>query len=464
MANEVLTTNPLKRRGTIRGLLKIPLRCTIRTILPQEAKFTVLKQKIQDWVLRVWQRCSGAEVSRDQHKKGLSLLFWHQLFVTITKSTRLVFLIRSYYFFIYIQGSPGNLPSPTILPSPSKNPARVPLMSAEPLDPAKWQSQSPKLHAFPLNRFILPGSHNSGSHSISVNEHGIAPFSPVHPLLAPFFERWSKCQTCDIYEQLCAGVRYIDLRVCKHHKKNLELRTEHSVYGESIEVGLNCVKKFVDAHPGEIVILHLNNFRGEGFDTVADHACVIQVLRRIFPDHETSFMPRNEYECSYADLVERGRKIVCVYGNDAVVGAEKEVSLCSACDILCDKWFDAKNTETLFQRITDFIPTMNADTKRITVLQAILSPQPLTTVIGFLIQIPRLFFCFLLSCNYVPRNIAMLAEYVNSRICGFIEEQGDDFRPGVVLIDGLPGQGAKNVINKVIALNGREGTPGEKFV
>ena len=36
---------------------------------------------------------------------------------------------------------------------------------------------------------------------------------------------------------------------------------------------------------------------------------------------------------------------------------------------------------------TEYIPSMNSNPSRITILQAILSPQPLTTVLGFLIQL-----------------------------------------------------------------------------
>ena len=46
----------------------------------------------------------------------------------------------------------------------------------------------------------------------------------------------------------------------------------------------------------------------------------------------------------------------------------------------------------------------------------------------------------------------MLANSVNSRICEFLDKQ-EDFHPGVVLIDGLPGEGAKRVISKIIGLN-----------
>ena len=49
----------------------------------------------------------------------------------------------------------------------------------------------------------------------------------------------------------------------------------------------------------------------------------------------------------------------------------------------------------------------------------------------------------------------MLANYVNGKICNFLQEQDKDFRPGVVLIDGLPGEGAKAVCRRIIEMNGR---------
>ena len=127
------------------------------------------------------------------------------------------------------------------------------------------------------------------------------------------------------------------------------------------------------SHPGEIVVLHLCNFRGSGFEQAADHVCVLDVLTSIFPDHSTTFVKSSEFDLPYGDLVRRGRNVIVIYGNDEVVNAVNEkaikcdgVELHSASATLCDKWFDAKNTKKLFAGITEFIPTMNSEKDRIT--------------------------------------------------------------------------------------------------
>ena len=88
-----------------------------------------------------------------------------------------------------------------------------------------------------------PGAHNAGSYSISTSL-GILPCSPAPPMFGAFFVRWSLCHSQDVYQQLKAGCRYIDLRVCVSHIDQ-ELRTEHTVYGERTKVVLEQIRRFL---------------------------------------------------------------------------------------------------------------------------------------------------------------------------------------------------------------------------
>jgi len=320
---------------------------------------------------------------------------------------------------------------------------------------ATWQSSNfTTLRDKPIRKMVLPGSHNSGSNSISVSKYGIGPFSPVPTCLGFFFERWSICQECDIATQLLMGIRYIDLRVSKHHITK-ELHTEHTVYGEPLIGLLNQINNFITTHEGEMVVLFLNNFRGADLTTVEDHEPVIELLESVFISHESIAVKPDEFDLPLGTLKARNRSLCILYANEDVVKhhlSTSRISILSPSKTLLDKWFNASSTTTLFKSITDFLPAMREESARITVLQAILSPRPLTTVCGFLVLLPRLLFCFLFKCAFVPQNLGMMADKVNKQTGNFIEEQSN-FKPSVVLIDGLPGLGAKGVIKATLALN-----------
>lgn len=133
----------------------------------------------------------------------------------------------------------------------------------------------------PLNRVVLPGTHDAGTYAISPSSEE-SPDSPlpaikedinqavddlglgavvglidaIGPTLKPILASWAKTQDHTMSQQLAGGVRYFDLRVCP---KGNELYICHSLYGENITVILDAVRQFIDAHPDEIVLLDFNN-------------------------------------------------------------------------------------------------------------------------------------------------------------------------------------------------------------
>ncbi|CAH1784348.1 unnamed protein product [Owenia fusiformis] len=140
---------------------------------------------------------------------------------------------------------------------------------------ANWMGDLPEgLHEVPLTLLSLPGSHDSLAIKSDMSTH--MPFSPYNPDIAkcidqlpsfPLFDNfrtklkemnrdWSATQESTILEQLQLGIRYFDLRVAKHHGL---IFGEHGLFTGEIWKYLGIIKKFLEDHPKEVVLLYFQN-------------------------------------------------------------------------------------------------------------------------------------------------------------------------------------------------------------
>jgi hypothetical protein len=124
----------------------------------------------------------------------------------------------------------------------------------------------------PLRKVLLPGTHDSGTATMNASST-IVSSDPITGWLAKLFGeageeilpmvawRFARTQALDIATQLTAGVRYFDLRVWLDPAGRYQL--VHALTGECLNDVLPQVRGFLDAHPGEVVILdvqHLIDF------------------------------------------------------------------------------------------------------------------------------------------------------------------------------------------------------------
>lgn len=134
--------------------------------------------------------------------------------------------------------------------------------------PSQWMAELYQSYDAPLNQICIPGTHDSGSYDIT-------PFSDEDPymweslkqlfdyysgsyLLTPFKELvrwWAVTQGLNTYQQLAAGVRYLDIRP---RKINGQLVTVHGLAGASIDNIILDIKQFLNENPGEIIIFHIH--------------------------------------------------------------------------------------------------------------------------------------------------------------------------------------------------------------
>jgi len=69
-----------------------------------------------------------------------------------------------------------------------------------------------------------------------------------------------------VSEQLTAGVRYLDFRICENHAGRLFLC--HMVYGADFLDVLDEVRDFLDTHTKEIVIIDIHTVAGSSGNNI----------------------------------------------------------------------------------------------------------------------------------------------------------------------------------------------------
>lgn len=141
---------------------------------------------------------------------------------------------------------------------------------------ANWMSQIPNDRI--LNQLIIPGTHDSGTDSItpssyfSISDPGPLPtwleeISNILPvsIIRPIVAGWSKTQPYSITDQLNNGIRYFDFRVCYN---NTDFYLCHTMLGDLVTTTLKNIQTFAQAHPSEIIIIDFNHFYGISDSTV----------------------------------------------------------------------------------------------------------------------------------------------------------------------------------------------------
>jgi len=81
----------------------------------------------------------------------------------------------------------------------------------------------------------------------------LALFNNFRALMKTIWKAWMPKQCLSIYDQLVAGARYLDMRVTK---LSGQLYGEHGLYARPLKAYLRDVRRFVEEHTSEVVILH----------------------------------------------------------------------------------------------------------------------------------------------------------------------------------------------------------------
>jgi hypothetical protein len=191
-------------------------------------------------------------------------------------------IISLCFFLISCNTGIGNIPP---LPQPENNPITASNQNFNILNNqinpnSDWMaSMSDIIGNKTLRNIVIPGTHDSGTHSISeisqmspdntldatiaflenIKEkiHNLffndVPDSKLKKIIAP----WAKAQSKSILEQLESGIRYFDLRVLR--RSDGQMFIVHGMYSDNIDTVFSEIKSFTDNHPKEIIILDFNH-------------------------------------------------------------------------------------------------------------------------------------------------------------------------------------------------------------
>ncbi|MET9596270.1 hypothetical protein [Streptomyces sp. NPDC006459] len=166
-----------------------------------------------------------------------------------------------------VPAAPASPAAPAILAAPAAPEAPV---TAATVDLAGWMGGlRAVLGDRPLNRIVMPGSHDSGSWSITrdsgVCSHGDqAGLANRFPSIAASL---SRTQSGTIVDQLNAGARYFDLRLCKqggrwftYHGGPMGSQFFDAPDGRGgvVRGEVNGIAEWIRSHPQEVVIIRLS--------------------------------------------------------------------------------------------------------------------------------------------------------------------------------------------------------------
>lgn len=131
----------------------------------------------------------------------------------------------------------------------------------------EWMTGLPMTVAqVPFNGLAIPGSHDSGAYNLT---REIAHWDKfVQDLYESFGDEHFKdilraytiTQSMTIYEQLKAGIRYLDMRIAAKENITQDWFFYHKLYGFSAQDMLEETRDFLVQHPKEVVILDFQHF------------------------------------------------------------------------------------------------------------------------------------------------------------------------------------------------------------
>lgn len=285
---------------------------------------------------------------------------------------------------------------------------------------ANWmQVHAEYLGPLRLNQACILGSHDSATAGISRHSHfGLDVESKVGrwrylPFAHSIAAEWARTQQLFIFDQLTAGVRYFDFRICQ--TKQQELYTSHALLGRPIRYVIEALRSFNLSYPDEILFLDFNHFYGL---SNADHQKLIGLLQQAF---KGKLLPRSAgLEVTYADLWQTDYRIIVFYHHPPCL--QQHANLWGSQHIY-SLWPDVLR----FRSLKSFLEYTIEDThsQRLMVRQCILSPS--------FWQVFR----SLLTFTMLPASLSLLAYRVNRKVLKWLRQLPIARRKslGVVMID-----------------------------
>ena len=218
-----------------------------------------------------------------------------------------------------------------------------------------------------LRNVVLPGTHNSASSTISKWS---------------LFSGVAVCQNLSIYQQLNAGARYLDVRVCGH--KNDIITCHGIVKGGKLADVLDEVEVFLYDNPKEFIIFEIKD---EAPMTSSQKHQALYLIQSTFSermitsdDMQTWFQLKH---VTIGDIRRRQKNILILIQNSFCfhegmnLVANDEFSCFHKNTLMHDKWHNTTNSGDLLDRnLTHLRHFSRYDRDHMICNQLILTPQP----------------------------------------------------------------------------------------
>jgi hypothetical protein len=284
-----------------------------------------------------------------------------------------------------------------------------------------------------LRQIVLPGTHDSGTYSITpdspfgMDETGIVkqleklvPLKIVKQTMA----NWSKAQFYDFSGQLKTGIRYLDLRV---QFDNGQFNLVHGLVGASLNDLLTQVSDFINQEQSkqEVVLLDFNHFYN--MDT-ANHNTLVTELQNRFGSLLAPYSLGTNVTVN--ELLNGRYQLIAYYDNAEMVAQYPFLWPGSAIN---SPWPNVQTTEALKSALDKELPNTG---DVFFVLQGILTPDTSTIL------------------NSIKGGTASLAEWaseVNPQLVKWIQDDWKDDNLNIIIADFVTED--DSLVNTIIALN-----------
>lgn len=248
-------------------------------------------------------------------------------------------------------------------------------------DFSRWMENLPneKQLCF-LKDLVIPGSHDSGTFFLDQSlEIGPDEPSSIQNLVSIFgkfaksvIHSWSVTQSMKIYEQLVAGIRYLDIRVA-FREIDKEIRIVHGLYGCPISEIFVDIEKFIEEHPKEVIILDFNHFYNMDCEA---HQILADTLVGMF--REVMRVPgKDSLNFTLQDMWGNDEKVIIFYH-------EPQVVECYPCFwssmFIPSPWADVDDRKALLKFLDTMCLKSEQPTTSFHVTQCVLTPQTSTIV------------------------------------------------------------------------------------
>lgn len=215
-------------------------------------------------------------------------------------------------------------------------------------------TQLPGIDRLPLTRLPIPGTHDSGSASVSVQspwaQTGLSDFGLLTSLpdwlVKPIVLKWSRTDTKEIYEQFTDGIRSVDVRLT--YEPDGQIYVEHGLRGAPVDEILEQVALFAETHPREVLLVGMSRLT-TGVPTTSwtpqmHEELVAKLFERLGPRLAPDSLGSS---ATLQDFWAIDKNIVLTYSDSAVAAAYSD--LWSSGDLVFQPWPNVQAVAPLFR-------------------------------------------------------------------------------------------------------------------